>query len=78
MIYDITIIMLLMLYAIILKTLQNHVFLHVYAYCPPEATQQNVAIGPPLLLKITQDGRKMAARWSKMAHDGSRWPEVAP
>ena len=45
---------------------------------PPSGdTQQNVAIGPPLLLKITQDGRKMAARWSKMAHDGSRWPEVA-
>ena len=33
--YDITIIMLLMLYAVMLKTLKNHAFANAYANYPP-------------------------------------------
>ena len=77
MIYDITIIMLLMLYAVILKTLKNNAFLHVYAYRPPGTLNivwlLDRVLDQEFVKKISrwlQDG----PRWSKMAQDGRRWP----
>ena len=53
-----------------LKTLKNHAFANVYAYCPPgthNKSSSQFVVGPPLAPKISQDGRKVIPRWPGMA-----------
>ena len=75
--YMIVIIMLMILYEVMLKTLKNHAFANAYAYYPPGTLNifwlLDRVLGPRKLKmapRCPQDG----PRWPKMAQDG---PEVA-
>ena len=75
--YMIVIIMLMILYEVILKTLKNHAFAHVNAYYP--AGTLNIfclldCVFWPRKLKMASRCPQDGPRWPKMAQDG---PEVA-
>ena len=70
----IVIMMLMILYEVMLKTLKKQCICPCVRVLPSGDTQHLLSLGPLLRPKITQDGRKMAARWSQ---DGPRWPKMA-